>query len=324
MKIALTKIRRDGGTQPRAGLNQERIEHYAEAYGAGIHMPSVLVMHDGTDYWLYDGFHRCAGAELAGLSGVDAGITQGTREDAVWASLAANRDHDTAGLYRSNEDKKRAVLRALEMRPKMADNAIAKHVGVDHKTVAKYRGTLGNSQPDKRIGADGRAYPAPPPPPPPLKSSSPRVEPFPDSSNAPDVAAEAEPNAPKKVFKQTGTTEGDVIGRGIPERCLDIWARRHEPQELLSAISRVRAIVREAQEQEDQLYGEVNFSFVLSHLDQAYTGLTVARPYAVCPYCHGDGCKVCCNRGMVSKYRWDKACAEEFKEAALAEAGAGN
>ena len=62
---------------------------------------------------------------------------------------------------RSNEDKQRAVRAALE-HPKAAglsDNQIAKHVGVDHLTVAAYRASiLGNSQDTRTVTRNGTTY----------------------------------------------------------------------------------------------------------------------------------------------------------------------
>ena len=158
-KLTLDSIRLDGGTQPRARLNDERVAEYAENLQAGVVFPPVEVCYDGHGYWLWDGFHRVHACRLLGLEGIDTNVTAGTQADAQWLSYSANSTH---GLQRSNEDKRRAVLAALG-HPRGAsasDREIAQHVGVHFETVAKYRkglegaGTIGKS--DSRTGRDGR------------------------------------------------------------------------------------------------------------------------------------------------------------------------
>ena len=84
-------------------------------------------------------------------------MIQGTIEDAQWFSFGANKSH---GLMRSNDDKQRAVKAALQ-HPKcvgLSDRAIAKHVGVDNKTVASWRAKLTEEIPQSKLrtGSDGR------------------------------------------------------------------------------------------------------------------------------------------------------------------------
>ena len=160
--LPLNAINTDGGTQPRAVLDAERVAQYAVAYRAGEPLPPVRVVHDGDTYWLYDGYHRCAAAEDAGLDSVPAEVTQGTLADAQWLSYAANREHDASGLYRSNADKRRAVEAALrhEKGATMSSAAIAEHVGVHRSTVDEYRKQVADSAPSPRTGRDGKQYPA--------------------------------------------------------------------------------------------------------------------------------------------------------------------
>lgn len=157
--LPLSKLRTDGGTQPRATLDMYVIEEYTEAMEAGAKFPPVDVFFDGTDYWLADGFHREKATFGAGKDEIACTIHQGTLDDAKWFSYAANKAN---GLYRSNEDKQRAVKAALG-HPKgagMSDNQIAKHVGVDHVTVANWREKLTATceihKSTKRTGLDGR------------------------------------------------------------------------------------------------------------------------------------------------------------------------
>ena len=130
--IELEKIRIDGGTQPRAELNQATVEEYAEAIKGGASLPPVTLFYDGAHYWLADGFHRYFGAKAAGRTTIHEDITPGMLRDAILYSLSANSKH---GLRRSNADKRRAVQTLLDDPEwsKWSSNEIAKRcaVGVD-------------------------------------------------------------------------------------------------------------------------------------------------------------------------------------------------
>src|ERR1035441_2906838 len=142
--LAISSIRTDGGTQPRAALDFAAVDDYMDAMQAGVVFPPVTVFYDGADYWLADGFHRRQAAFGAGLEEIACDIHQGTQQEAQWYSFAANKSN---GLRRTNEDKQRAVKAALA-HPGGAgksDHQIAKHVGVADSTVADWRKKLNPS-----------------------------------------------------------------------------------------------------------------------------------------------------------------------------------
>lgn len=160
--LSIADIRLDGGTQPRAVLDFEAIEDYAEGMSAGVKFPPVVVFYDGDNYWLADGFHRVKAAYAAGFDTVQAEIQQGTLEEAQWYSFSANRNN---GLRRTTQDKQRAIKAALTHGRGIAlsDRQIARHVGVDQKTVTNWRGQLLASEEIPQIGARtvsrrGKAY----------------------------------------------------------------------------------------------------------------------------------------------------------------------
>ncbi len=166
--LFLEKIRLDGGTQSRKTLDEEVIADYAEAYLSSTSMPMASVIFDGTDYWLWDGFHRFHGAKRAKKKTLDCTVQNGTLEDARWLAFGANRTH---GLRRSNDDKRMATEGALRKRPDMTDRSIALHVGVSHTFVSTIRLVLATLPPDTgpsgeeeiasqetRTGRDGRQY----------------------------------------------------------------------------------------------------------------------------------------------------------------------
>lgn len=98
-------------------------------------------MYDGNDYWLWDGFHRLDAHKKAGCTSIRANVKQGTRRDAVLASVGANNNH---GLRRTNDDKRRAVITLLNDAEwvKWSDREIAQQCKVSHTFVGKMRQDL--------------------------------------------------------------------------------------------------------------------------------------------------------------------------------------
>lgn len=154
-------IRLDGGTQPRAEIDQSVCDEYRERMKAGEKFPSVDVFYDGKDYWLADGFHRLQAYVMA-LPGeaIECNVFEGSLPDAQWYSYSVNKTH---GLRRTNPDKERAVRGALA-HPKcqgLSDAAVADHVGVRRETILKYRreiesDLLKTNKSRPRTGRDGR------------------------------------------------------------------------------------------------------------------------------------------------------------------------
>ena len=109
----------------------------------------------------------------------------------------------------------------------------------------------------------------------------------------------------------------DGTGWPIPTQLIPLWQRVDEVQEMLTSLSRVKGALRAAQENKDKLFAEVNFSSALSQLDQAWTDIKTAKPFAVCPTCQGqlpDKCTLCKGRGLISEHRWNTCVTREDKE----------
>lgn len=147
--VGLSVIRTDGGTQARAGLNEETVKEYLEAMREmsldrnSQQFPPITLFYDGNRYWLADGFHRVEAkrrlmAETRRDGLMEAIIHQGTRRDAVLFAAGANSDH---GLRRSSDDKRRAVETLLrdEEWGGWSDREIARRCKVSHPFVAKVR-----------------------------------------------------------------------------------------------------------------------------------------------------------------------------------------
>jgi hypothetical protein len=152
--VELSQIRIDGGTQPRAEIDQKTVDEYAEAYAALVQLPPVVVYFDGANAWLADGFHRYHAAKKVGVQAVDVDWREGTIEVAKFYASGANVSH---GLRRKDSDKKRAILMLLETdqgKRWSAEKgskgsgltAIAKHCGVSVKWAGEVLASLSTSK----------------------------------------------------------------------------------------------------------------------------------------------------------------------------------
>jgi hypothetical protein len=174
-KIALTKIRLDGGTQPRKELDETLVQHYTEELLEGQEFPPVDLYFDGKHYWLSDGFHRWHAHKRAAHKDISAIVNKGTKRDAFIASLKANAHH---GKARTPDERRYVVQLALEdiELGDLSDAQIAATCQVSAMTVGRVRKALGLKK-DTTIGKDGKRrdtskigrkapppkFPAPPP-----------------------------------------------------------------------------------------------------------------------------------------------------------------
>ena len=166
--IAIESIRRDGGTQTRAGLNAELVTTYAERLKAGDAFPVPVVFHDGDAFWLADGFHRVEAHVVNGRARVECEVRKGGDFEAFLFGLGANQKHDKSGLRRSNPDKRHSVealFAWLSRRDEnWSDRRVADACGVGYSLVTEVRQQLpesGSSRP--RTGADGKVRNLPKP-----------------------------------------------------------------------------------------------------------------------------------------------------------------
>lgn len=148
MEIELASVRIDGGTQPRARIDEQLVSEYASAMQSGDSFPAVVVFRDGVDTWLADGFHRFHAARKNGATSILASVRTGTLRDAILFSVGANSDH---GLRRTNEDKRRSVLTMLNDAEwaKWSDREIARHAAVSHDFVSRLRPSLSSNDSEK-------------------------------------------------------------------------------------------------------------------------------------------------------------------------------
>ena len=147
--IPVAAVRTDGGTQVRVGLCQETVDEYADAMRAGAAFPPILVYHDGTEFWLSDGFHRLMAVVATGQTEILADVRPGARRDAIREGICANSLH---GLRLSRADKRHAVEMVLadpDWR-RRSDRSIAEVLlrrAVSHTHVAHVRRELFPEEP---------------------------------------------------------------------------------------------------------------------------------------------------------------------------------
>lgn len=166
--MATEDIVADDLFQMRAEMSQEAVEEYAQAMRDGAVFDPLDVFNTGGSLFVVDGFHRLAAAKLARMDEVRVRLHQGSRRDALIFALKANTG--PRALRRTNADKRKAVMRALDDQEfrAMSDRAIAEICGVGRDMVGYLRSQLSESDSStRRVGMDGkerkstRAKPAP-------------------------------------------------------------------------------------------------------------------------------------------------------------------
>lgn len=137
------------GMQSRSGgLDVSRCQQMASVLKNGGTLPKMRAYeivdekhkHHGKTL-LVGGFHRNEGHNIAEIKEAVYDVWRGTFPDAVRAAARENVEHDTAGRYRSNDDKKKAVMMYCysyanvpkTQLPSYRD--IAKECGVSHEFV---------------------------------------------------------------------------------------------------------------------------------------------------------------------------------------------
>jgi len=77
--LPVSAVKADPACQARAEMNTETVNEYAEVMKQRDDdaFPAIVVFHDGTDYWLSDGFHRYEAAKKAKLDSVKSRIRPG-------------------------------------------------------------------------------------------------------------------------------------------------------------------------------------------------------------------------------------------------------
>jgi hypothetical protein len=122
----------------RAELSEQHVQDLAaDLLLRECELPPLQAVQCGQILFLTDGWHRLSALMRAGRKSARCLIRAGDENAARLASASANQGH---GLRRSDADKRRAVLLALEAEPGWSDDAVANHCGVSARLVRRMRG----------------------------------------------------------------------------------------------------------------------------------------------------------------------------------------
>ncbi len=193
-RIALNLIAFDAGTQIREAISEPVVAEYAERMAEGAQFPPVVVYADGccrpdgsVIYYLADGFHRMQAATRNQFVDIDAEVRPGTREDALWFAIGANKEN---GHRMTAGDKRHAIVLALATWPDRSGRLIAEQLGCGLSYLQRVKDEVtprGQVSYVRVTGKDGKSYPASRPSAP--LSPPPTV----DRTSAPSYVTERQP-----------------------------------------------------------------------------------------------------------------------------------
>ncbi len=314
-KVMLDSIEYESENQARVKLNDDTVAEYADAMERKERLPPIVCYHDGSTYWLADGFHRYHAARKRGEKDTEAQVIKGSRDDARWHAAGANTQH---GLKRSPEDKRKAVRLALALRPNLSDRKIAMHCGVSDKTVAALRAKASAEIPQidtprvaTRNGVeyeirtaginanrrDSFRKEA-------TQSHAEPSDPWHDSDEGDEPAAAPAKRAGAPARRQADDAPRDQRGRAIPADIREDFADCTE--EVRGWLRDLDAIAKPLlDETAPRRYPQAAWSEIAAAMNRIRSAVRYeALPYAVCPYCSGMGCKVCKDRGWIPRSTW--------------------
>lgn len=309
-KVMIEHIEYDSENQARERLDNDTVAEYADAMERKEKLPPIVCYHDGSTYWLADGFHRYHAAKRRGEKDTEAQVIKGSRDDARWHAAGANTQH---GLKRTTADKQKAVRLALALRPNLSDRKIAEHCGVSDKTVAALRAKASTAeipQSTIRTGADGRTINTanigrrPDPREEATQSPAEPSDPWHDSDEGDEPAAAPAKRTEAPAKRQADDAPRDQRGRAIPADIREDFADCTE--EVRGWLRDLDAIAKPLlDETAPRRYPQAAWSEIAAAMNRIRSAVRYeALPYAVCPYCSGMGCKVCKGRGWIPRSTW--------------------
>lgn len=307
-EILISKLRTDCGTQMRAKIDPATVSRYAEDVAS---LPPITVFHDGTEYYVADGFHRVAAHKEANCKSITCEVRPGTLRDAVLFACGANREH---GLPRSNDDKRRAVevlLRDEEWGAR-SDRWIAEQAKVSHPLVSSVRAEL---FPKKKTACQLEEFPVD------NVSTESRVVESRDGKSRSvaerpakkitggltfnvDEFFEPEETSPNAVPEEPEPVDGMAKdGRPIPARLAPAFEC---VKRLRGMVMRIGALKTECEELIGSPVGpHFDHDDTRRSLEQAAIHLKNATPTLPCPRCKGAGkpCEWCKGTGYITRVK---------------------
>jgi ParB-like chromosome segregation protein Spo0J len=153
MKLKLSDITIDAGTQSRRSIDQASVLDYAQLMTDGVVFPPIVVF--GEKYILADGWHRYWACKKAGIKEIEVENKEGTIRDAILYGISANNEHGIPMTREDKHDNCKKMLMDVEW-GNFGDRVIAQRVGLSSNTVRKIRNAL---EAEGRIAkSDNRKY----------------------------------------------------------------------------------------------------------------------------------------------------------------------
>ena len=345
-KLRLDQIEVDQRIQARAKLDEDTLADYVAAIERGDKLPAVTVFHDGRRYWLASGFHRVEATRRAGKKEIAVEVERGDRQAALWHSLGANRTNGLRLTREDKARAVKLALelhpdmsdRAIAAHVGCDHKTVAKHRGEPGS-----RGEFPTCQ--ERTGLDGKTYSAPPKPvrsysSAPSGQSSRPADPaaaaaiaadLPPSTENPEEdlppSADDDPDrmpdpiedgeladddhdqaSGRRAAPRQAAGPVDHAGNRIPNQAIaEAFRRADELNAICTEINKLKGRVLALCEKHDPLVVFITESAFTADANNMRRHIAEAKPYAVCPYCAGDGCKACKGGGWVNETTWNMA-----------------
>lgn len=311
--IPVASVRIDGGTQQRP-IIAAMVDHYKDLREDGVELPPIAVVHDGTDYWVWDGFHRLEAAKGLGKKTIRASVTPGCLRDAVWLSYSANKAH---GMQRPAGTVKRIIENIL-CDPEWAKTSltqIAEHVGASRQYVQQVRNdfilkTEGGHDDDEAVETDhpvrnrtgrgkkadhGASY---------LHHAQGRncPESLPVRSDQIEVERNGTTYEQMSQEKRVWIEDGD--GREIPEHLRATFAVREQFDAFSRECTALKTQVTNAIKANPDAWSRFSDNQFRSDLSRIQQQFKLCGPFIICAYCGGvesKNCQACKGVGFLSR-----------------------
>jgi len=158
MTLGLSAIRVDDDLRVRVAVDPRVVEEYARLIKRGTRFPPIDVFADDLGLYVADGQHRYLAHEQAGRTTIEAELRPGTKADALWYALGANKSH---GKRLTERDVRHAIELAIKMWPERTGLELSEHIGCSQGYVSKVRHqTIPPNTTDTVVRRDGRTIPA--------------------------------------------------------------------------------------------------------------------------------------------------------------------
>jgi hypothetical protein len=300
----------DSDVQQRS-IDQEVLSRYMALMQDGVEFPPVEVVFDGSDHFLWDGFHRLECARKLSRTTLSAHITNGTKRDALWLSFSANKAH---GFPRQLGVAKKIIETILTDKSwsKKTLSAIARHVGVTRQYVEKVKTEFvahGATRLHHRTEENGDSEP---------KTDthettnrtaerSEEVEVERGGTTYTQKSQEKKPKSKKAGKEAANEPVKDAVGRVIPEHLQAVYVGQSVIKDLIRDLTSIRNCVVKHLDERDPVFSLLTVTRFQADYENLHRTLKSAMPYAVCPYCGGDSkdCKACRSFGLLNKNSYE-------------------